>query len=45
MIVNSLSGQVKLQNKNLRVTSWVFCMMKISSSPTPVREATAPPLH
>ena len=37
------SGQVKRQNRKSSLTSWVFWIMKTSSSPTPVSVAIAPP--
>ena len=43
-IVNSQSGHVKFQTKKWRVTSSVFWIMKMISTPTPVSEAIAPPL-
>jgi hypothetical protein len=41
--VRSQSGQVNVQKRKSSRTRWVFWTMKMTSSPTPLREAIAPP--
>ena len=41
--MRSQSGQVNVQKRKSSPTRWVFWIMKMSSSPTPLSEAIAPP--